>query len=73
MQQLKPQVVIPGHYLGARPAGDKAVTFTLDYLQSFERALQQHKGSAAVIQAMKQAWPTCGCQLAGAEREGEYR
>lgn len=58
MQQLKPQVVIPGHYLGARPVGDKAVTFTLDYLQSFERTLQQHKGSAAVIQAMKQAWPT---------------
>ena len=57
IQQLKPKVVIPGHYIGARPAGDQAVTFTLDYLQTFEKALQQHKGSTAVIQAMKTAYP----------------
>jgi hypothetical protein len=33
------------------------VTFTLDYLQTFEKALQQHKASTAVIQAMKTAYP----------------
>ncbi|WP_058970298.1 Vmh family MBL fold metallo-hydrolase [Type-D symbiont of Plautia stali] len=57
IQQLKPKVVIPGHYIGPRPAGDQAVTFTLNYLQTFENALQKHKGSAQVIQAMKAAYP----------------
>jgi glyoxylase-like metal-dependent hydrolase (beta-lactamase superfamily II) len=57
IQQLKPKVVIPGHYIGTRPAGDGAVTFTLNYLQTFEKALQQHKGSADVIEVMKKAYP----------------
>jgi hypothetical protein len=39
MQALKPQQVIPGHYLGERPAGDGAITFTHDYLNTFEQTL----------------------------------
>lgn len=57
MQTLNAKNVIPGHYLGARPAGSQAVDFTLDYLKSFEAALAQHKTSAQVITAMKAAWP----------------
>lgn len=57
MQQHKPQQVIPGHYLGERPAGDTAITFTLDYLQTFEKALAEHKDSAGVIKALKAAYP----------------
>ena len=57
IQQLKPKEVIPGHYIGTRPAGDQAVIFTLNYLQTFENALQKNKGSAGVIQAMKAAYP----------------
>ena len=57
MQQHKPQQVIPGHYLGDRPAGDAAITFTLDYLQAFEKALAEHKDSAGVIKALKAAYP----------------
>ena len=57
MQSLKPQQVIPGHYLGERPAGDAAITFTHRYLQTFEQALSQQKGSKAVIGAMKAAYP----------------
>lgn len=57
MQALKPQQVIPGHYLGARPAGDEAITFTHNYLKTFEQALASQKGSAAVIGAMKAAYP----------------
>lgn len=57
MQALKPQQVIPGHYLGERPAGDAAITFTHDYLKTFEQALTKHKGSTAVINAMKTAYP----------------
>jgi glyoxylase-like metal-dependent hydrolase (beta-lactamase superfamily II) len=57
MQALKPQQVIPGHYLGERPAGDAAITFTHNYLKTFEQTLADKKGSAAVIEAMKTAYP----------------
>lgn len=57
MQKLQPKVVIPGHYLGTRPAGDAAITFTSHYLQTFEHALQQHKQAAPVIAAMKASYP----------------
>ncbi|MFY9993433.1 MAG: Vmh family MBL fold metallo-hydrolase [Leclercia sp.] len=57
MQSLKPQQVIPGHYLGERPANDAAITFTHTYLQKFEQTLASQKGSAAVIDAMKAAYP----------------
>lgn len=57
MQSLKPQQVIPGHYLGERPANDAAITFTHRYLQTFEQALAQQKDSKAVIATMKAAYP----------------
>ncbi|MFW0700296.1 Vmh family MBL fold metallo-hydrolase [Pantoea sp. R13S299] len=57
MQTLKAKTVIPGHYLGARPAGSQAVDFTLNYLKIFEAALSQDKTSAKVIATMKAAWP----------------
>lgn len=57
MQQLHPAQVVPGHYIGERPAGDKAIRFTQDYLQSFEQALGTKKGSAYVIKTMTAAWP----------------
>ncbi|MGK9172216.1 MBL fold metallo-hydrolase [Yokenella regensburgei] len=57
MQALKPQQVIPGHYLGERLAGDAAITFTYDYLKTFEQALAEKKSSAAVIETMKAAYP----------------
>lgn len=57
MAALHPQQVIPGHYLGTPPAGDRAIVFTRDYLQQFEQALQNHKDSAGVIKEMKQRWP----------------
>ncbi|GAA0473284.1 MULTISPECIES: Vmh family MBL fold metallo-hydrolase [Tatumella] len=57
MLDLKPQRVIPGHYIGKAPSGDQAISFTLNYLQDFEKALQQHKDSAAVISSMEKRWP----------------
>ncbi|MEM0650239.1 Vmh family MBL fold metallo-hydrolase [Klebsiella huaxiensis] len=57
MASLHPQQVIPGHYLGTPPAGDRAIVFTRDYLTQFEQALNEHKDSAGVIKAMKQRWP----------------
>lgn len=57
MAALHPQQVIPGHYLGTPPAGDRAIVFTRDYLTQFEQALNEHKDSVGVIKAMKQRWP----------------
>lgn len=57
MRALRPQQVIPGHYLGTPPAGDKAVIFTRDYLQKFEQALKAHKDSASVIKTMQAQYP----------------
>lgn len=57
MQGLKATNVIPGHYLGERPAGSQAVDFTLNYLKSFDAALAQYKTSSQVIGAVKAAWP----------------
>ncbi|MEE4073282.1 MBL fold metallo-hydrolase [Pseudomonas viridiflava] len=57
IEALKPTTVIPGHYLGEVPEGTKAVTFTADYLKSFEEHATKAKDSAALIDAMKKAWP----------------
>lgn len=57
MQSLQPTQVVPGHYIGERPTGDKAIRFTQDYLQSFELALGAKKGSHYVIKTMTAAWP----------------
>ncbi|WP_142501990.1 Vmh family MBL fold metallo-hydrolase [Klebsiella sp. 2680] len=57
MAALHPQRVIPGHYLGTLPAGDRAIVFTRDYLIQFEQTLKEHKDSADVIKVMKQRWP----------------
>ena len=57
MQSLQPTQVVPGHYIGDRPTGDKAIRFTQDYLLSFEQALGAKKGSGYVIKTMTAAWP----------------
>ncbi|WP_122678367.1 MBL fold metallo-hydrolase [Pseudomonas viridiflava] len=57
IEALKPTTVIPGHYLGEVPEGTKAVTFTADYLKSFEEHAAKTRDSAALIDAMKKAWP----------------
>lgn len=55
---LKPERVVPGHFLGAEPKGAEAVTFTRDYVQRFEQALAKSKGSAELVAELKQAYPS---------------
>ncbi|MGY3870748.1 Vmh family MBL fold metallo-hydrolase [Aeromonas crassostreae] len=55
---MKPERVVPGHFLGDEPKGVDAVTFTRDYVQRFEQALARSKGSAALIEGLKQAYPS---------------
>ncbi|AJZ89088.1 Vmh family MBL fold metallo-hydrolase [Cedecea neteri] len=56
MAALKPQRVIPGHYIGKVNPGAAPVVFTGDYLADFELALKKGK-SAPVIAEMKQKYP----------------
>ncbi|AWS81232.1 MBL fold metallo-hydrolase [Enterobacter hormaechei] len=57
MAALKPEHVIPGHYLRTPPAGTGAIDFTRRYLQQFEQALTSDKASTGVINTMKKQWP----------------
>lgn len=57
MLALRPQRVIPGHFIGQAPVGDQAIRFTLKYLQDFDNALKQHHDSATVISTMESLWP----------------
>lgn len=54
---LNPLKVIPGHYLGEMPAGDKAVLFTRDYLKTYEKLLGKKPDSDQLIEALKKAYP----------------
>lgn len=55
---LKPEKVIPGHYLGDVPTGTKAVTFTRDYLTTYETLLNTKPTSAQLIEGLKKAYPS---------------
>ncbi|QFI53757.1 Vmh family MBL fold metallo-hydrolase [Aeromonas simiae] len=54
---LQPERVIPGHFLGQEMKGAEAVSFTRDYVLRFEAELAKSKDAAALIDAMKQAYP----------------
>lgn len=57
---LKPARVVPGHFLGAAPAGLAAVEFTAGYLRTFETAAAKAANSAELVEAMRQAYPALG-------------
>jgi len=56
IEQLKPNTVIPGHYLGNPSL--KSVAFTADYIKAFDIETAKAKDSAALIAAMKKRYPT---------------
>jgi len=57
MAALKPELVIPGHMKAGTAVDASAISFTKDYLQTFEKNLATNKTSAALIGAMKQSYP----------------
>lgn len=58
LQALKPERVVPGHFLGTAPKGTAAVTFTRDYVQRFEQELASAKNSDQLIDGLKKAFPS---------------
>ena len=57
MSRLRPSAVIPGHYIGAIPAGSQAIDFTYNYLVDVDKVLKDHKDSASVIAKLKEKYP----------------
>ena len=57
MAALKPELVVPGHMQAGTKVDASAITFTKDYLQTFEKNLASSKDSAGLINAMKQSYP----------------
>ena len=57
MAALKPALVVPGHMKAGTQVDASSITFTKDYLQTFEKNLAASKNSAELVNAMKQAYP----------------
>lgn len=57
MAALKPALVVPGHMKAGTKVDASSITFTKDYLQTFEKQLAASKNSAELIDAMKKAYP----------------
>jgi glyoxylase-like metal-dependent hydrolase (beta-lactamase superfamily II) len=65
IRELKPTVVIPGHSkVGAPIDATSAVTFTEKYLLTFDEELGKAKDADALIEAMKEKFPSSDLLLA---------
>ena len=57
IKALKPEVVVPGHFLPGAPQTLESVSFTQNYLTTLEKALPKAKDSAQLIAVMKKQYP----------------
>lgn len=57
MAALKPTLVVPGHMKSGTTLDASAITFTKNYLLTFEKKLVSSKNSAELIKDMNQAFP----------------
>jgi glyoxylase-like metal-dependent hydrolase (beta-lactamase superfamily II) len=64
MAALQPATVVPGHMLPAHPQDASQLAYTHSYLTRFESELAKARDSAALIEAMKAAYPTAGLMVA---------
>lgn len=61
---LKPVTVVPGHFQPGVAFTPDSIGFTAEYLRRFETEAPQAGGSAALIAAMKSAYPKAGLESA---------
>lgn len=61
---LKPVTVVPGHFQPGVAFTPDAIGFTADYLRRFEAETPKAADSAALIAAMKSAYPKAGLESA---------
>lgn len=57
IEQLQPKQVVPGHFLPPTDYSLSSVTFSLQYLNTLEKAIPASKDSAALIATMKKHYP----------------
>lgn len=57
IKALRPERVIPGHFLPGAAEGIASVNFTLNYLKAAESALAASADSGAFVAAMKEKYP----------------
>ncbi|MEG0248424.1 MAG: MBL fold metallo-hydrolase [Pseudomonas sp.] len=60
IEQLKPQTVVPGHYLGQPGEALEAVRFTAGYIRDFDQETAKASNAAELIAAMKKRYPDLG-------------
>lgn len=60
IESLKPQTVVPGHFLGDSSRSLASVKFTADYIKAFDAETAKARDSAALIAAMKKRYPQLG-------------
>jgi glyoxylase-like metal-dependent hydrolase (beta-lactamase superfamily II) len=60
IETLKPNTVVPGHYLGNSSRSLASVKFTADYIKTFDAETAKAEDSAALIAAMKKRYPKLG-------------
>lgn len=64
MATLQPQTVVPGHALPGEKQDASQIAYTQSYLARFETASAKAANSAALIDAMKAAYPKAGLGIA---------
>lgn len=64
MAALQPATVIPGHALPGQPRDASQIAYTQAYLARFESELGKAPNAAALIAAMKTAYPDAGLAVA---------
>lgn len=64
IEALHPTTVVPGHMAAGTPMDVSAIRYTRNYLQRFDEEAAKAKNSAALIDAMKKAYPQAGLDMA---------
>lgn len=57
MLTLKPELVIPAHTVKGAPMNSKAIQFSINYLNTYDKVDKTTKTSAQLIEGMKKAYP----------------
>jgi glyoxylase-like metal-dependent hydrolase (beta-lactamase superfamily II) len=77
IQALKPQTVVPGHYLPGTSMTLQSVSFTADYLKVLEAELPKASNSGALVKAMVKQYPqltgTADLELSAKVLKGEMQ
>lgn len=74
---LKPEIVVPGHFLPGAPLTLESVDFSRDYLLTLDKELPKAQDSTALIAAMKAHYPSLkndsSLQLSAKVLKGEMK